>query len=288
MREGHTFLVRIPSPDVVLSLPVVPEGLDPDSSPSFASSLSRHPAAVTCLMAPYEGGEIPTAEARVAPPEPQTVVGRDVGPVRMAQVVASGGREDEAREGGRRGQRRVDPPSPVLPRQTSNAMVPESYRQDSSPTPRNIGNSRRSDGSHQDPLDLDWCCGDVDVEDAAHGLPKPTDNYNNNINTSNNDDNSNNDLVLVRVPPGSVPGSTIRVRIDDGRLIEAVVPAANEGEGGNSGLTAAIEFFLRVPPMEGARAGPIHQRQKQQGQQGRQNWHDHPLAIAPMAVGPLL
>jgi hypothetical protein len=125
---------------------------------------------------------------------------------------------------------------------------------------------------------LDWCCGDA--EGVTRGFHQRSDN---NSNNSNNESSASNDLILVRVPPGSAPGSTIRVRIDDGRLVEAVVPAANEGEEGRN-AEAAAEFFLRVPPMEGARASP---RGRQQ-QQGRQNWHDHPLAIAPVALGPLL
>jgi hypothetical protein len=71
-------------------------------------------------------------------------------------------------------------------------------------------------------------------------------------------------LVLVRVPPGASPGTAIRVRVDDGRIIEATIPTEPPG---------VSEFYVRVPPL-------------QQEQRRNQNWHDHPLAIAPMAIGP--
>jgi hypothetical protein len=69
--------------------------------------------------------------------------------------------------------------------------------------------------------------------------------------------NSNDNRALVRVPPGVSPGSKIRVKIPDGRVIEATVPP---GE--------ATQFYVKVPPK-------------------KQNWHDNPLAYAaPMAVAP--
>ena len=64
-------------------------------------------------------------------------------------------------------------------------------------------------------------------------------------------------LVKVIVPPGKKKGDKFRVRIFDGRTIDAVVP---EDE--------IAEFYIKVPKK-------------------KQNWHDNPLATLPMAVGPL-
>lgn len=65
--------------------------------------------------------------------------------------------------------------------------------------------------------------------------------------------------ILVKVPPGVLPGEKIRVKIPDGRTIDATVPA---GE--------TEQFYVQVPPKH-------------------QNWHDNPLAYgAPMIVAPLL
>lgn len=64
--------------------------------------------------------------------------------------------------------------------------------------------------------------------------------------------------VLIKVPPGALPGEKIRVQIKPGQTIEATVPEGN-----------VKEFYVRVP------------RQKQ-------NWHDNVLAVAPMTAGPFL
>ena len=65
--------------------------------------------------------------------------------------------------------------------------------------------------------------------------------------------------VLVHVPPGVAAGSKIRVKIPDGRIIEATVP---QGE--------VTQFYVKVPPKD-------------------QNWHDNPAAYAaPMVVAPFL
>jgi hypothetical protein len=71
--------------------------------------------------------------------------------------------------------------------------------------------------------------------------------------------NRNDNRVLVQVPPGAAPGSKIRVKIPDGRVIEATVPRGED-----------TQFYIKVPPR-------------------KQNWHDNPLAYAaPMAVAPFL
>ena len=64
-------------------------------------------------------------------------------------------------------------------------------------------------------------------------------------------------LVKVIVPQGMSKGDKFRVRIFDGRTIDAVVP--------EDGIS---EFYMKVPKK-------------------KQNWHDNPLATLPMAVGPL-
>jgi hypothetical protein len=69
------------------------------------------------------------------------------------------------------------------------------------------------------------------------------------------------DRFLIRVPPGVAPGSKIRVRLSDGRMIDVAVPP---GE--------VSQFFVEVPRSS-----------------NRQNWHDSPVAYAaPMVVAPLL
>ena len=64
-------------------------------------------------------------------------------------------------------------------------------------------------------------------------------------------------LIKVIVPQGKRKGDKFRVRIFDGRTIDAVVP--------QDGISA---FYMKVPKK-------------------KQNWHDNPLATLPMAVGPL-
>jgi len=64
-------------------------------------------------------------------------------------------------------------------------------------------------------------------------------------------------LVKVIVPTGKSKGDKFRVRIFDGRTVDAVVP--------EDGIR---EFYMKVPKK-------------------KQNWHDNPLATLPMAIGPL-
>jgi len=64
-------------------------------------------------------------------------------------------------------------------------------------------------------------------------------------------------LIKVIVPPGKSKGDKFRVRIFDGRTIDAVVP--------EDGIS---EFYMKVPKK-------------------KQNWHNNPLATLPMAIGPL-
>lgn len=92
------------------------------------------------------------------------------------------------------------------------------------------------------------------VELMPTPMPPPAAAPRNNRNTSNDDPN----LVLIKVPAGAGPGEKIRVRVPDGRTVEATVPPGN--------LT---EFYLRLPNK-------------------KQNWHNNPLAVAPMTLGPLL
>jgi hypothetical protein len=66
----------------------------------------------------------------------------------------------------------------------------------------------------------------------------------------------NKGLVKVKVPKGLKAGDRFKLSIPDGRTINAVVPPGN-----------VSEFHLKVPPK-------------------KQNWHDNPLAVAPMTFGP--
>ena len=68
----------------------------------------------------------------------------------------------------------------------------------------------------------------------------------------------------IKVPPGKRrKGDKFKVRLPDGRTIDATVPSNN-----------CKEFYLDTST-----------KTKQQKQQ---NWHDNPLAVLPMAVGPFL
>ena len=67
-------------------------------------------------------------------------------------------------------------------------------------------------------------------------------------------------LVKVKVPPGKSKGDKFRVRIFDGRSITATVPTND-----------VSEFYLKVDE-----------------EKKKQNWHDNPLAVLPMTVGPFL
>eukprot|EP00588_Corethron_pennatum_P006418 CAMPEP_0194287672 /NCGR_PEP_ID=MMETSP0169-20130528/35265_1 /TAXON_ID=218684 /ORGANISM="Corethron pennatum, Strain L29A3" /LENGTH=164 /DNA_ID=CAMNT_0039034445 /DNA_START=206 /DNA_END=700 /DNA_ORIENTATION=+ len=63
-------------------------------------------------------------------------------------------------------------------------------------------------------------------------------------------------IVKIKVPPGHRAGDKFKVRIPDGRNIDVVVPPGN-----------VSEFQIKVPTK-------------------KQNWHDNPLAVAPMAFAP--
>jgi hypothetical protein len=67
-------------------------------------------------------------------------------------------------------------------------------------------------------------------------------------------------LIKLRVPKGLQAGDRFQVRIPDGRTITVVVPP---------NIDATDYFHVKVPNK-------------------KQNWHDNPLAIAPMTVGPFL
>ena len=203
--EGHTFLVRIPpltEQEQEAALTMMSDGTRP------ASWVPPHAG----YMVPYEGGNIPTAQATIAPPS-TTVPGRDVN-VQTAQAW------------------QPQPPPPNNNPYTSSAPAAQHHLPAARPF------SQALDG------------------------PRSRSNPNETAPNASSSDNDDDDLVLVRVPPGVMPGTAIRVRVDDGRIIEATVPTE----------PGVAEFYVRVPPQ--------HQSQNQQ------NWHDHPLAIAPMAVGP--
>ena len=73
-----------------------------------------------------------------------------------------------------------------------------------------------------------------------------------------------NRVQTIRVPEGKRrKGETFRVRLPDGRSILATVP-----------FNGCKEFSLDTST--------------QTKQQRQQNWHDNPLAVAPMFLGPLL
>mmetsp|Transcript_16535 Transcript_16535/g.21641 ORF Transcript_16535/g.21641 Transcript_16535/m.21641 type:complete len:97 (+) Transcript_16535:162-452(+) len=65
-------------------------------------------------------------------------------------------------------------------------------------------------------------------------------------------------LVKLKVPKGLKAGDQFQVRIPDGRTISVVVPP-----------NVTDYFHVKVPNK-------------------KQNWHDNPLAVVPMAVGPFL
>lgn len=123
-------------------------------------------------------------------------------------------------------------------------------------------------------------------------------------------------LIKVVVPPKLGPGSRLIVRTPDGRSITAVVP---------KGCEEGSAFLVRVPPSQnpqtviqkikvplGKKKGDkfkvklpdgrnilatvpsdncreFYLNTSTQSQQERQqNWHDNPLAVAPMFLGPML
>mmetsp|Transcript_37392 Transcript_37392/g.41827 ORF Transcript_37392/g.41827 Transcript_37392/m.41827 type:complete len:104 (+) Transcript_37392:133-444(+) len=73
-------------------------------------------------------------------------------------------------------------------------------------------------------------------------------------------------LLKIKVPKGKRKGDRFKVRLEDGRIIEATVP--------NNTIK---EFYLDVNVNMNDRA-----KRKR-----RQNWHDNPLAVLPMTFGPL-
>jgi hypothetical protein len=201
--EGHTFLVRIP--------PITPQ--EQEAALSMSEDGTRPAAWVpphAGYMVPYEGGDIPTAQATIAPPSPP--------PPSTTRPPSDA--------------------SPTVPGQDVNVQVAQAWQ----PQPHNPSSAQPLPAARP-------------FSEALNG-PRTS----NPPAESNNHEDDGSDLVLVRVPPGAAPGTAIRVRVNDGRIIEATIPA-------DPGVT---EFYVRVPP--------------QQSQQ--QNWHDHPLAIAPMALGP--
>ena len=66
------------------------------------------------------------------------------------------------------------------------------------------------------------------------------------------------ELVTIKVPPGLLPSERFNVKLADGRSVSATVP-----------MDGPEEFQLSVE------------------KKSSQNWHDSPLAVAPMFLGPL-
>jgi len=64
--------------------------------------------------------------------------------------------------------------------------------------------------------------------------------------------------VTIKVPPGLLPSERFNVKLADGRSVSATVP-----------MDGPEEFQLSVE------------------KKSSQNWHDSPLAVAPMFLGPL-
>jgi hypothetical protein len=206
--EGHTFLVRIP--------PITPQ--EQEAAFSMLEDGTRPAAWVpphAGYMVPYEGGDIPTAQATIAPAPPSSPPPPST----------------------------PSPPSdasPTVPGQDVNVQVAQAWQAQ----PHNPSSAQPLPAARP-------------FSQALNGprtSTPPAESY-------NSEDDNGSDLVLVRVPPGTSPGTAIRVRVNDGRIIEATIPE-------EPGVT---EFYVRVPP---------------QSQPQQQNWHDHPLAIAPMALGP--
>jgi len=74
-------------------------------------------------------------------------------------------------------------------------------------------------------------------------------------------------LLKIKVPKGKRQGDRFKVRLDDGQTIEATVP--------NNNLK---EFYLDV-------SGTATENAKRKR---KQNWHENPLAVLPMTIGPFL
>merc|ERR1719148_471773 len=74
-------------------------------------------------------------------------------------------------------------------------------------------------------------------------------------------------LLKIKVPKGKRKGDRFKVRLDDGQTIEATVP--------NNNLK---EFYLDM-------SGTANENAKRKR---KQNWHENPLAVLPMTIGPFL
>ena len=95
------------------------------------------------------------------------------------------------------------------------------------------------------------------VHDVSHQQPSLELEPHDRRNTRATPETSDPNVVLIKVPRGATPGTKIRVRVPDGRTVDVTVPPGN-----------IQEFYLRLPTR-------------------KQNWHDNPLAVAPMVFGPL-
>merc|ERR1712238_153869 len=74
-------------------------------------------------------------------------------------------------------------------------------------------------------------------------------------------------LLKIKVPKGKRQGDRFKVRLDDGQTIEATVPNNN-----------IKEFYLDV-----SKTAIENAKRKR-----KQNWHENPLAVLPMTIGPFL
>merc|ERR1712238_325750 len=74
-------------------------------------------------------------------------------------------------------------------------------------------------------------------------------------------------LLKIKVPKGKRKGDRFKVRLQDGQTIEATVPNNN-----------IKEFYLDV-----SKTATENAKRKQ-----KQNWHENPLAVLPMTIGPFL
>jgi hypothetical protein len=95
------------------------------------------------------------------------------------------------------------------------------------------------------------------LHNVSHQQPSSELELQDRRNTRATPETSDPNIVLIKAPRGATPGTKFRVRIPDGRTVDATVPPGN-----------VQEFYLRLPTR-------------------KQNWHDNPLAVAPMVFGPL-
>lgn len=98
---------------------------------------------------------------------------------------------------------------------------------------------------------------DLTLAEVAGGAAEKSSPLVSNANTTQQLSHQDSNLILVQVPPGTMPGSKMHVKVPDGRTIEAQVPTDPN----------VREFYLRIPPKP-------------------QNWHDSPLAVASAAATP--